>query len=110
MIRERQRALAREDDFNFRRLRNSVNRLRKSYRAKYYAANVEQLRDCEPRRWWKEVKKLAGMQAASRTDTISVLRNIDQGPFPNLTALANTINKVFLAPMSTFTPLAPRTS
>ena len=110
MIRERQRALARGDDANFRRLRNSVNRLRKLCRAKYYASNVEQLRDCEPRRWWKEVKKLAGMQAATRTDTISVLRNIDQGPVLNSTALANTINKAFLAPMSTFTPLAPRTS
>ena len=86
MIRERQRALARGDDANFRRLRNSVNRLRKLCRAKYYASNVEQLRDCEPRRWWKEVKKLAGMQVPTRTDTISVLRNIDQGPFLNSTA------------------------
>ena len=110
MIREQQRALARGDDAKFRRLRNSVNWLRKSCRAKYYAANVEQLRNCEPRRWWKEVKKLAGMQAATRTDTISVLRNIDQGLFPNPTALANTINKAFLAPMSIFTPLASRTS
>ena len=110
MIRERQRALARGEAAKFCHLQNSVNRLRKSCQAKYYAANVEQLRDYKPRRWWKEVKKLAGMQATTRTDTISVLRNIDQGLFPNPTALANTTNKAFLAPMSIFTPLAPCTS
>ena len=53
---------------NFCRLRNSVNRYRKSCRAKYY---------CEPRRWWKEVKKLTGMQLAARMDVTSLLRNID---------------------------------
>ena len=50
------------------------------------------------------------MQAATRTDTISVLCKIDQGLFPNPTALSNTINKAFLAPMSIFTELAPCTS
>ena len=57
LIHDRQSALSRGDTTNFRHLRNSVNRYRKSCRAKYYAAKVEHLRDCEPRRWWKEVKK-----------------------------------------------------
>ena len=56
LIHERQRALARGDKDCFRRLRNRVNRLRKSCRAKYSKSNVEHLRNCEPRRWWKEVK------------------------------------------------------
>ena len=66
------------------------------------------LRDCEPRRWWKEVKKLAGMQSATRTAVTSLLRNIDPVPNPDLTVLANTINDTFLAPMNEFAPLDPQ--
>ena len=49
LIQDRQSALSRGDNTNFRHLRNSVNRYRKSCRSKYYAAKVEHLRDCEPR-------------------------------------------------------------
>ena len=62
LIHERQTALARGDKDCFRLLRNRVNRLRKCCRAKYYKSKVEHLRYCEPRRWWKEVKSLSGMQ------------------------------------------------
>ena len=85
-----------------------MNRYRKSCRAKYYAAKVEHLRDCELRRWWKEVKKLAGMQSATRMDVTSLLRNIDPVLNPDLTVLANTINDTFLAPMNKFAPLDPQ--
>ena len=108
LIHDRQSALSRGDTTNFRHLRNSVNRYRKSCRAKHYAAKVEHLRDCEPRRWWKEVKKLAGMQSATRMDVTSLLRNIDPVLNPDLTVLANTINDTFLAPMNKFAPLDPQ--
>ena len=100
--------LAEETLLTFRHLRNGVNRYRKSCRAKYYAAKVEHLRDCEPRRWWKEVKKLAGMQSATRKGVTSLLRNIDPVPNPDLTVLANTINDTFLAPMNKFARLDPQ--
>ena len=108
LIHDRQSALSRGDTTNFHHQRNSVNRYRKSCRAKYYAAKVEHLRDCEPCRWWKEVKKLAGMQSVTRTDVTSLLRNIDPVPNPDLTVLANTINDTFLAPMNKFAPLDPQ--
>ena len=107
-IHDRQSALSRGDTTNFRHLRNSVNRYRKSCRAKYYAAKVEHLRDCDPRRWWKEVKKLAGMQSATPTDVTSLVRNIDPVPNTDLTVLAKTINDTFLAPMNKFAPLDPQ--
>ena len=106
LIHERQIALAGGDKDCFRLLRNRVNRLRKSCRAKYYESKVEHLRDCEPRRWWK-VKSLGGMQSATRTDPTSVLKHIDSGPDSSRTALANVITKAFLAPMNSFTPLDP---
>ena len=90
---------------NIRRLRNRVNRLRKSCRTKYYASKVEHLRVCDPRRWWKEVKSLGGTQSATRTEPISFLKHIDAGRKSSLTNLANIINNTFLAPTDSFTPL-----
>ena len=65
------------------------------------------LKDCEPRRWWKEVKSLGGMQSATRMDLTFVLKHIDSGPDSSRTTLANVINNAFLAPMSIFTLLDP---
>ena len=107
LIHERKIALARGDRDCFHRLRNRVKRLRKSCRAKYYESKVEHLRNCEPRRWWKEVKSLGGMQSATRTGSTSVLKHLDLGPDSSRTALANVINNAFLAPMNSFTPLDP---
>ena len=47
------------------------------------------------------------MQSATRTDPTSVLTLIDSGPDSTLTALSNTINNAFLAPMNSFSPLHP---
>ena len=77
---------------------------------KYYGPKVEHLRDCEPRRWWKEVKSLGGMQSATHTDPTSVLKHIDSGSDSSPTSLANIINNAFFAPMYTFIPLDPEFS
>ena len=106
LIHQRQVAFARGDLVSFRSLRNRVNRLRKSCRAKYYASKVEHFRNCKPRTWWKEVKTLGGMKSATRTEPMSVLRHVGPGHNSGPTALANTINEGFLARMRTFTPLA----
>ena len=102
---DRQTGFARGEEASFRRLRNRVNRLRKSCRPKYYKSKVENLRVCAPRRWWNEVKRLGGMQSATRTDPTSGLKRLDSGPDSSLKALANTINNAFLAPMNSFSPL-----
>ena len=107
---DRQTGFARGEEASFRRIRNRVNRLRKSCRPKYYESKVEHLRDCAPRRWWNEVKRLGGMQSATRTDPTSVLKRLDSGPDSSLKALANTINNAFLAPMNSFSPLHPEAS
>ena len=106
LIRERQVANAQGDLVNFRRLRNRVNRLRKSCRTKYYASKVEHLRVCDPRRWRKEVKSLGGMQSATRTEPTSFLKHIDAGRKSSLKNLSNIINNSFLAPTWSFTSLA----
>ena len=78
--------------------------------AKYYGPKVEHLRDCEPRRWWKEVKSLGGMQSATHTDPTSVLKHIDSGSDSRPTSLANIISNAFYASIYTFIPLDPEFS
>ena len=107
LIKQRQVAFTRGDLDSFRSLRNRVNRLRKSCRAKYYESKVEHLMNCKPRTWWKEVKTLGGMKSATRTDPLSVLTHVQPGPNSRPTALADTVKEAFLEPMSTFTPLDP---
>ena len=50
------------------------------------------------------------MQSAKRTDSTSVLKLFDSGSDSSLTALANTINNAFLAPMNSFSALHPEAS
>ena len=97
---DRQTGFARGEEATFRRLRNRVNRLRKSCRPKYYESKVEHLSDCTPSRWWNDVKRLAVIQSTTCTDPTSVLKRLDSGPDSSLKALANTINNAFLAPLN----------
>ena len=52
-----------------------------------------------------KIKRLSGMQSATRTEPTSVLKLFYSGPDSSLKALANTINNAFLAPMRSFSPL-----
>ena len=107
LIRDRQSAFAWGDSASFKRLCNQANRLRKSCRKKYCASKVEHLRNCEPRKWWTEVKSLSGIKSAVGTDTRSMLKQINNGKDIDGTSLANTINEAFLAPYSFVPPADP---
>ena len=74
----------------FKRLRNHVNRERKSCRSKFYLASVHHLRQCNPSSWWSEVKKLSRMKPGSATNT-ELLKSLK--------------SKAFLSPMQHFVPL-----
>ena len=82
-----------------------MNRERKACRAKYFQAKVEHLKECKPSAWWNEIKKLSGCSPASteRSYVTKSLRHL-YGPSDDIT-LANIINKAFLSPMRSFTPL-----
>ena len=47
----------------FKRYRSTVNRERKECRANYYESRVQQMKGEHPKAWWKEVKRLSGMQS-----------------------------------------------
>ena len=107
LIRSRQKALNQGNIDEFKRLRNQVNRKRKSCRAKYYESSVQHLKQCKPSNWWKEVKRLSGMEVIDKnTDKIvKALRPNEKLSSTTKKALANEINNTFLSPMSTFEPL-----
>jgi len=68
-------------------------------------AKVEHLKECKPSAWWNEVKKLSGCSPAF-TERSYVTKSLQHlyGPSDDAT-LANIINKAFLSPMRSFTPL-----
>ena len=58
--------------------------------------------------WWKEIKKLSGMSAVTRNNTLSIVQHIPcDSAEPTSLDIANVINNTFLTPMSDFSPLSP---
>lgn len=82
-----------------------MNHEGKASRAKYFQAKVEHLKECKPSAWWTEVKKLSGSSPAftERSYITTSLQHL-YGPTDNVN-LANIINKAFLSPMRSFTPI-----
>ena len=106
LIQARQRALSRGDNQQFREIRNLVNGERKACRAKYFIqAKVEHLKESKPSAWWNEIKKLSGCSPAA-TERSYVTKSLQHlyGRSDDIT-LAHIINKAFLSPMRSFTPL-----
>jgi hypothetical protein len=108
LIRNRQKALNQKNTTEFKRLRNQINRQRKKCRAKYYENSVHHLKQCKPSAWWKEVKKLSGMNVIGGTsdEIVKALRPGDDPSNSDKRDLANEINNAFLAPMSRYAPLS----
>ena len=49
----------------YRRLLNKMIRTATSIRSSYYLEQLNSLRNCDPRRWWKHTKSLPGLGKAS---------------------------------------------
>ena len=109
LIKRPQRALNLGDQEEFRRLRNRVNRERKSCRSKYYDRNIKHLKNCIPFQWWTEVNKLSGMSKGSgaKENIIKSLTRLNNGDAGVTTDadLVNLVNDGFLSPMKDFQPL-----
>jgi hypothetical protein len=58
--------------------------------------------------WWKEIKKLSGMSAVTRNNTLSIVQHIPcDSAEPTPLDIANVINNTFLTPVSDLSPLSP---
>ena len=79
LIKERNAAFTRGDEVSYRRLRNQVNRLRITLQNKYYNKHIEILKKNDPRKWWRSIKNICGI------DTV------DSSFFDQMTFRGNTI-------------------
>jgi hypothetical protein len=101
LIRKRQKAIKQKRTTEFKRLRNQINRQIKKCRAKCYENSVHHLKQCKPSAWWKEVKKLGGMNVivGISDKIVKALRPRDDPSSSDKRDLANEINNAFLAPI-----------
>ena len=106
LIRKRQAAFCSGNTFQFKYYRNRVNRERKSCRAKFYSSKVKNLKSTKPKRWWKEVKQIAGMVPTTGSDDICSQLHLDDIENMQRPDIANLINNAFLEPMNSFNPLS----
>ena len=84
----------------FRFYRNLVNRERKICKFNFYKFKVENMKEENPKVWWKEVKRLCGSYKQP-TDIISVIHD---NKFQDLSPvnLEHEINKAFLEPQQEY--------
>ena len=53
------------NDSEFKKVRNLVNRERKTLKVRYYGKKMENLKKENPRAWWQNVKEITGDKNAS---------------------------------------------
>jgi hypothetical protein len=109
LIQLRQNAFhADKNSKEYKALRNAVNRERKVCKAKYYSSKVKDLKGCNPRKWWKEMKKLSGFY---KNDTSNLLEDLLVPEFEEMSnqEIANAINSALLEPLQELDALDPST-
>ena len=88
------------DSAKFKYYRNLVNRERKTCIAKHYKLKIQQMKGGNPKRWWKEVKRLSNMKV--KNGDVTCQMNVDE--FSNLSQYeqADAINAAFLEPLQEY--------
>ncbi|CAB4024558.1 Hypothetical predicted protein [Paramuricea clavata] len=109
LINRRQKAFASGNVTLFKMLRNKVNRERKRCRKSYYyQSKVHNLRNTNPRDWWREVKQLCG---TSKLNNKSVKDRLHQDLWQETDInLSNKINNVFINVIQNYVPLSEDTA
>ena len=87
LIRRRQYAWTNQRWEEYRIYRNKVQRAALCLRKQYYKRRVQDLRQCNPRKWWQEVKRFTGQ--STRPSLSSMATNSYHG---DLSLMANDIN------------------
>ena len=107
LIKRRQEAFAQKKMTEFRQYRNLVNRERKRLRDNYFSMKVIHLKGTKPAVWWRELKRISGMQPNSNNENIFTQLKFDEDDYQgNPEEIANRINEAFLQPMREYEPLS----
>lgn len=101
LIKLRQRAYFTGNKSLFKYYRNIDNRKRKTCESLYYKTNVDVLKQCNSRHWWREGKRINGQTSHSRLHDCIQSENLE---LLSPVELANAINIAFLEPMQESCP------
>ena len=99
-IKKRQRAWAKGNNHSYKIHRNSVIKLSKSGRRRFYNDKVSHIRDTNPKKRWDNIKLLSGLSKPATLTNITA-----NGTILSDTDLANAINESFCNVASDITPL-----
>jgi hypothetical protein len=87
LIRRRQYAWTHQRWEEYRIYRNKVQRAALCLRSRYYKQCVKNLRQCNPRKWWQEIKRFTGQ--FTRPSFVAMAADLFDG---DLSRMANNIN------------------
>ena len=65
---------------------------------KFYESKVEQLRESDPKLWWKEVRRLSGAKSSCSSGLLAQL-NVDELETLSTQEIADAINSALLGPL-----------
>ena len=105
LIRRRQYAWTSGNRSLYNQLRNQVIRLSKRLRKQFYDKRIRGLRNCNPRDWWRETKKLTGL--ATKPELLSLINTVADG---DTQLFADLINSSLQQVSSDLSPLPPECS
>ena len=89
----------------FRHYRNLVNRERNRLRDNYFSTKAIHLKGTKPSVWWRELKRISGMQSNSNNENISTQLKFNENDYQgNPEEISNRINEAFLEPMREYEP------
>ena len=103
LILKRQRAFHEHgtESVQFKFYRNTVNRKHKCCKATFYETKIDQMKESDPKSWWKEVKRLSGARQSSLSNLISLL-DINELERSSMSVIADLINHAFLEPLEEY--------
>jgi hypothetical protein len=104
LIRCRQHAWTSGNRTQYKRLRNQVNRLSRQLRQQFYNKRLQNLRTCDPRLWWREIKRLTGQSARSESEMSSLVNDAAGG---DARLLADLVNESLQQVSCDLRPLSP---
>ena len=69
LVYQRNNARRKGNDADYKKLRHSVNRLRKILQTNYFNNKIRNLKCVNNHKWWKEIKNLSGINVSDTTST-----------------------------------------
>ena len=94
LIRQRQRASTSGNRDEYRVLRNMVNRESTKLKFEFYQKHILAISEPGSRDWWKNMKKIMGLNGNSNSDMEELVKKTTDGDFAEL---ANIMNDFFLS-------------